>query len=274
MFHFMHKIRQGLLTENRFTKYLLYAIVEILIVIIGILIAIELDNWNEARQSRIDEIEVYKEIRQDLQLSLKELELGMNSHLVGMMVTIDLIDYLKSGKSEHPISSTRIQFYPKIDKDHQFFPGVSGFEALNSVGLKTLTNDKLRRDITNLYQLDFRKIVAMGRDNSSARSFEFLTPLIQQYIDLSDSAINITPPVINELDFPPDSIMIHEIKLVKLDEMRRDRELLLGLQNAVEFRQLKAGSYLVIIEKVRTLIEAIDIEVDKLEDQKSFGHSS
>ena len=52
MFRFFRQIRQHLLTENKFSKYLLYAIGEILLVVIGILIALQVDNWNEQREQR------------------------------------------------------------------------------------------------------------------------------------------------------------------------------------------------------------------------------
>lgn len=48
MIKFFRKIRQRLLTENKFSKYLLYAIGEIILVVIGILIAININNTNEA----------------------------------------------------------------------------------------------------------------------------------------------------------------------------------------------------------------------------------
>jgi len=53
MIKFFRKIRQKLLSENKFSKYLIYAIGEIILVVIGILIAISINNWN---QNRIDEI--------------------------------------------------------------------------------------------------------------------------------------------------------------------------------------------------------------------------
>ena len=51
MIKFFRKIRQRLLTENRLGKYLLYAIGEILLVVIGILIALSINNWNEERKN-------------------------------------------------------------------------------------------------------------------------------------------------------------------------------------------------------------------------------
>ncbi|MDM9630263.1 DUF6090 family protein [Robiginitalea aurantiaca] len=51
MIRFFRQIRQRLITDNKFSKYLLYAIGEILLVVIGILIALQVDNWNEERKN-------------------------------------------------------------------------------------------------------------------------------------------------------------------------------------------------------------------------------
>lgn len=50
MLRYLRHLRQRLLTENKFSKYLLYAIGEILLVVIGILIALQVDNWNESNR--------------------------------------------------------------------------------------------------------------------------------------------------------------------------------------------------------------------------------
>ena len=50
MLRFFRQIRQRLLTDNKFSKYLMYAIGEVLLVVVGILIALQVDNWNENRK--------------------------------------------------------------------------------------------------------------------------------------------------------------------------------------------------------------------------------
>lgn len=50
MFKFFRSIRQHLLAENKFSKYLLYALGEIILVVIGILIALRINNWNQNRK--------------------------------------------------------------------------------------------------------------------------------------------------------------------------------------------------------------------------------
>lgn len=51
MIKFFRRIRQKLVTENKFNKYLIYAIGEIILVVIGILIALQINNNNEAKKN-------------------------------------------------------------------------------------------------------------------------------------------------------------------------------------------------------------------------------
>ncbi len=53
MLRFFRQIRQRLITDNKFSKYLLYAVGEILLVVIGILIAFQVDNWNEEKNEQL-----------------------------------------------------------------------------------------------------------------------------------------------------------------------------------------------------------------------------
>ena len=74
MIKFFRKIRQKMLTENKFGKYLLYAIGEIILVVIGILIALQINNWNELKKERKNEIIILNEIRDNLLFDLVDFE--------------------------------------------------------------------------------------------------------------------------------------------------------------------------------------------------------
>jgi len=52
MINLLRGIRQNLLSENKLSTYLIYAIAEVLLVVFGILIAIQIDSWNEDRNLR------------------------------------------------------------------------------------------------------------------------------------------------------------------------------------------------------------------------------
>ncbi|WGK64826.1 DUF6090 family protein [Croceiramulus getboli] len=66
MIKFFRKIRQRLLAENKFSKYLLYGIGEIVLVVIGILIALQINTWNENRKSKALAQKYIQDIRTDL----------------------------------------------------------------------------------------------------------------------------------------------------------------------------------------------------------------
>ena len=66
MINFFRKIRQKLSNENKFIQYSRYAIGEIVLVVVGILIALQINNWNEQRKLLINEQALYKKLVSDL----------------------------------------------------------------------------------------------------------------------------------------------------------------------------------------------------------------
>jgi len=80
MIKFFRKIRQNLLMENKTAKYFKYAIGEILLVIIGILIAVSINGWNEDRKLAIEEQSLLKDLKQEMELNLKSLETVITQH--------------------------------------------------------------------------------------------------------------------------------------------------------------------------------------------------
>lgn len=82
------KIRGKLLAENKFNKYLLYAVGEITLVVIGILIALQVNNWKENQ----------KEIKQQ-NLILSNLNLELNNNLKNLNTAIELSEsYINSSE--------------------------------------------------------------------------------------------------------------------------------------------------------------------------------
>lgn len=78
MIKIFRKIRKGLLSENRFGKYLLYAIGEIVLVVIGILIALNLNNRNEQRKAQVKVELIFEDVMNDLIADIKATEMPMN----------------------------------------------------------------------------------------------------------------------------------------------------------------------------------------------------
>lgn len=88
MIRFLSKMRRQLAGDNKPLKYLRYAMGEILLVVIGILIALNINNWNEERKTRAEMVEYLKNIKVDIlsdTLALKDKEVRIASweHRIG-----------------------------------------------------------------------------------------------------------------------------------------------------------------------------------------------
>jgi hypothetical protein len=88
MLRFLRQIRQRLLSDNKFSKYVLYAVGEILLVVIGILIAIQVDNWNESNRTDFLFKDSMEQILNSLESDVAELERISN----GLNNQVKLID--------------------------------------------------------------------------------------------------------------------------------------------------------------------------------------
>ena len=74
MIKFFRKIRQNLLSKNKFSKYLIYAIGEIVLVVVGILIALTLNNNNERKKSEAKTLVVFEELLEELASDIKSIK--------------------------------------------------------------------------------------------------------------------------------------------------------------------------------------------------------
>ncbi len=78
MIKFFRKIRQTFIEKGDLKRYLLYAFGEILIVAIGILFALQINNWNTIRVNRQQELKVYQNVRRQIVEDLNELSEVIN----------------------------------------------------------------------------------------------------------------------------------------------------------------------------------------------------
>ncbi len=88
MISFFRKIRQKLLQQNQVTRYLIYALGEIFLVVIGILIALQVNYWNQGRLENIEaekiEKSIHAEFKQNqvlLQVARSHLQIAFDSNM-------------------------------------------------------------------------------------------------------------------------------------------------------------------------------------------------
>ena len=82
MLRFFRQIRQRLLTENKFSKYMLYAIGEILLVVIGILIALQVDIWRSDREIEEQVTSIHLEIMDELKENIDQADAMIQNYFL------------------------------------------------------------------------------------------------------------------------------------------------------------------------------------------------
>ncbi|SNS50959.1 hypothetical protein SAMN05421640_0450 [Ekhidna lutea] len=149
MLFLLRKIRRKLLAQNKVTSYLFYAIGEILLVVVGILIAVQIDTAKDYAKARILEKKILAEIRSNLQADLLEIDsdLGIMDEI--NEACIDIVEFLD--RNEAP--NDRFQFLAtNLRVTPHFSPNKSGFSLLLSKGLELVLNDSLRLNISTHYE--------------------------------------------------------------------------------------------------------------------------
>ncbi|WP_179345528.1 DUF6090 family protein [Winogradskyella ursingii] len=86
------------MSENRTKKYLLYAIGEIILVVIGILIALQINNWNDNRKNKIDEQNFHHNVLIDLQKDEEKLKYYKHFHTKRIEYLDTLLTYVRNPK--------------------------------------------------------------------------------------------------------------------------------------------------------------------------------
>jgi hypothetical protein len=96
MIKFFRKIRQKMLAENKFSKYLLYAIGEIVLVVIGILIALQINSWNDNRKAKIVENNFFANVLLDLERDNEKLNYYNRFHQKRIQYLDTLLTYVRN----------------------------------------------------------------------------------------------------------------------------------------------------------------------------------
>lgn len=150
MLKFFRNIRRKLLSDNRVGRYLIYAVGEIALVVIGILIALQINNWNENRLLQKKEIEILKAFDLQFQDDYKIFDECLAFYGKAENSIDVLLHHLENGLpyhdslSAHFFASTRIYVGADMAKNV--------FESLKSAGTGLVSNKDIRSRIVLLYE--------------------------------------------------------------------------------------------------------------------------
>ena len=195
MLKFFRKIRQQLISENKFSSYLFYAIGEIALVVIGILLALQISTWNQSRQNRQLEMEYLTRLQSDLQADTAML-------IEFQRVTAYKTDFLKSILKDElkEFKVTKADNSDLLNIHASRFSSVpvprdNAFQEMQSSGnLGLIQNDQLKESIFNYYRLLRSRTAALnGKFSDWPKVISSLIPGEGNIFDFGDvNKVNIS----------------------------------------------------------------------------------
>jgi len=257
MLKFFRKIRQNLISEGNTGKYLKYALGEIVLVVIGILVALQINNSNEVRKTRDKELIYLNNIKEDLRLNIKELE----EYSVSRDEAINSIALLMGffeGKKDLNLNKFNLNnlnvlvWYPFIQNANTYQ------ELMNSGNLSLIANKEIKNELQNM-QKSYERIKFI--ENEMQQDYEnYLYDPYFSTADLNTNLKNYSQQLNNEKLNSKEELEIDPSEVVTLLNNRKYKN---GLVLASYNSDLLKVEYQSMIVRAQRLIELIDNESNK-----------
>ena len=170
MLRFIRQIRQKLIVQENVKKYILYAIGEIALVMIGILLALQVNNWNEQKKQVDQEVKLLYDLKQEFAINRTELELAISRKEIGLENLKKRMNYI-------------IEKDDKALFDQKFSGGANTFHPSDGV-LKTIISTGqitlLQNDSLKYALADWESKVADIQEEENTH-LEFMINVLDEY---------------------------------------------------------------------------------------------
>ena len=182
MLKIFRKIRQNLLSENKTSKYTLYAIGEIFLVVVGILIALQINTWNEAKKEDAITQKYYDGFVSDLEKDRTQLEDLISVRKKQSASAKALLNMIE--KNEYELDSFYNHYYFLLPF-YRFIPNSNTLEeVLNSSHLRFITDEDIKNRLLDL-RSSYKNIQLNEEHVYEDRSVYLYSALTMNHIELN-----------------------------------------------------------------------------------------
>ena len=164
MIPFFRKIRYRLAKDNQFLKYSRYAIGEIVLVVIGILIALQVNNWNETEKSKSESNRLLIDLKQELEKDsekFKSLQTEYNDWLLQIEYVLDSV--LDGNANE--ITESNQLMAGRLSMNSLNINKVTYLDMFNTGRKLEFDNLEIEREIKDYYQYANNELIKLNFDN-------------------------------------------------------------------------------------------------------------
>lgn len=176
MIRFFRTLRQRLLTENKFSKYLLYAIGEILLVVIGILLALQIDNWNESEKQRNASKEFITRLQKEVRRNISYVEAEIATEEAQTNATKRMLRMFNEPDTNQAESDLDSLVYIILSNNTVEIISGTLNEGFNTGNVAIIPSDSLRLSLYNMPSMieELRKQEEIDREDVNGHLTNFL----------------------------------------------------------------------------------------------------
>ena len=261
MIKFFRKIRQNLLMENKTGKYFKYAIGEIVLVVIGILIALQINNFNEQRKDSEKEQVVLKQLKEDYETDLNQLRQKMDMRdgiVLSALNVLKAIDY-----PDKIVRDSLIINLAKIDNDPTFDPIEN--DLISSGNLRLIKNEKLKRLLSNWSSdvIALQELEAIWT-NKIVQQYEPLLSKLGITRDVSDYWVNShnKSGLLDENSYVNETVIGSSKNSSSILEIINNRDIEGNVSEAISYNKLANTQSVALVKRISEIIELIESEIN------------
>ena len=216
-----------MLTENKFSKYLIYAVGEIILVVIGILIALQINNWNLQSKAKQQESLLLMQLQLDVKSNLNEV-IELNKRLQINKQGIDSLIVMINKKHYDLMVPV---FLSQALRKSNFNNASSGYNLMQNGKASLISDEIVLKSVLAIYEKDFPDII--DRQNDMKNSINFIQRnFINKLFKKANNKLNVK---FNEFDVVATDLFI-PIDYYALTENIEFKNTLIQFGKLVELR--------------------------------------
>lgn len=219
------------------------AIVEVILIVIGILIAFQIDRWKESSEKRQREIVTLKEIQTSLKNDQRQLDLMADRYNSVLFSLTILQSHQFQGRKYHDSLQRHAS---KLIYGFRFQQRTTAFDNLKIVGIDLVTNDSLKAKLVELFDYSYPRQLRMIEINSVENNTStYLLDRMKFRYELKENNEITATPIFDDRTFKDPNFLTEITR--RLENTREVKE---------RFETLR--------KSVKDLITDIDVELEKL----------
>ena len=260
MIKLFRNIRKNLLAEGKTSKYIKYAIGEIVLVIIVILIALQINTNSENNKKRQFEITILQNIKADI-LSDK-LDCKQNIEIISLELLNEqqLFDFLLDERLM-PIDSIDYSIALGIDLISTFHNASFNNLQNNDIGL--ITNNNLYKQMTRFYDFYVASLNKIENEHEYTNTYKNKLEYFEKYFKVIPKKTILTM-VASESDIYKQDYERYNFEIKDVTNLKKDEGFKVVLAESIYINTIKVSFYQQLLEKTDELTKAIDSELQML----------